>query len=47
MMMTFFKRLFCRHRYVKMRTRMYAKNKHYIYPVTVFRCEKCGKEVFK
>ena len=44
-MMMFFKRLFCRHDYIKTGTVLKHKNRHYIVPVTVFRCAKCGKEV--
>ena len=41
------KQLLCRHDYQRTGTKMIAKNKHYIIPMTAFRCTKCGKIIYK
>ena len=49
-MWTFIKQMTCRHEYVKVGTilrRRYKRNKHFIVPMTEWKCKKCGKEIYR
>ena len=46
-MMIFIKRLLCRHDYRKGKTVLKHRNRHYIVPMTEYKCAKCGRVVYR
>ena len=46
-LMTGLRSLFCKHEYVKMRDRHYAKHRGFVIVQGVYKCKKCGKVVYR
>ena len=46
-MMIFIKQLVCRHDWYKTRTVLKHRNRHYIVPMTEYKCDRCGKVAYR